>query len=161
VLFPSRFRFTLIVLAAQLTLATPLPKQLDFNMDNWFATESTPCTGSFSSGVNGRSGNANTMDINFNLLANRETSVNTTNFIGNYFFGRNNSTTVNDRAFGQIRRERKINELWSIYFQGALDEDSKADITRSLDQKIKTKVDVYPELSPVGETGRERQPAGN
>lgn len=92
-------------------------------MENWFTSEPAPWTGSFSSGVNGRSGNADTMDINFNLLANRETSANTTNFISNYFYGRSNSTTVNDRAFGQIRRERKLNEVWSLYFQGALEFD--------------------------------------
>lgn len=111
-----------------LTASASAQLSLDsLGVDNWFSSEPAPWTGSFAAGLNGRSGNANTTDINFNLLANRETSINTTNVIGQYFFGRANSTTTSDRAFGQIRRERKLNEVWSLYFQLALEYDNFKD----------------------------------
>lgn len=91
--------------------------------ETWFSSDASPWKGTFASGLNARSGNANTMDINLNLIANRETELNTTNLIGNYFYGRNNSTTVNDRGFGQVRRERKLSDLWSLYFQAGLELD--------------------------------------
>ncbi len=115
----------LFVLFSFFSMSCPVQTfgQYDFDMANWFSSEPYPWTGSVASGVNGRSGNANTMDINFDLKANRDTEINTTNIIANYFYGRNNSATVNDRAFGQVRRERKINDIWAVYFQLGLEFD--------------------------------------
>jgi putative salt-induced outer membrane protein YdiY len=119
-------RFWLLLFVLQAGLPSIALAQWDWrnwSVDNWFSSEEAPWTGSLATGVNGRSGNANTMDYNLNLLANRDTSINTTNVIGNYFYGRANSNTVNDRAFAQLRRERKLNDVWSLYFQGALEYD--------------------------------------
>jgi len=117
----------LLYLIILILYTLPCPRahaQWDLDFDSFFTDYyANPWTGSFASGLNGRSGNANTMDINLNLIANRETELNATNVIGNYFYGRNNSTTVNDRAFGQVRRERKLQDPWSLFFQGALEFD--------------------------------------
>ena len=96
----------------------------DYNWGEYILpTGDAPWTGSFATGVNGRSGNANTTDVNLNLVANRETERFTQNLIGNYFYARNNSVTVNNRAFGQLRHEQNINEIWAIFFQSAIEFD--------------------------------------
>lgn len=117
------FRWTLLCTMFLLAVSNSLKAQSDWFDGSWFSSDEHPWTGSFATGMNARSGNVNTMDINANLIANRETDLNLTNLIGNYFYGRNNSATVNDRAFGQVRRERKLNNVWSLYFQAGLELD--------------------------------------
>jgi putative salt-induced outer membrane protein YdiY len=81
-------------------------------------------TGSFASGLNGTSGNSQSLDVNMTLNLNRVTDLKTTEILANYFYGSNATTTVTDRAFAQFRHERKCTtEKWSWYYQNALEWD--------------------------------------
>jgi putative salt-induced outer membrane protein YdiY len=85
-------------------------------------------TGTFGSGLNGQSGNSESLDINMTLNLDRETDVSSTNIQANYFYGSNSIATVTDRAFAQFRQERKlVNDRWSMYFQGAWEIDQFKD----------------------------------
>ncbi len=81
-------------------------------------------SGSFGSGLNGKTGNSESMDINMTLNLDRESDVASTNIQSNYFYGSNPIATVTDRAFAQFRQERKlVHDGWSMYFQGAWEID--------------------------------------
>ncbi len=80
--------------------------------------------GSFSAGLNGKSGNSENLDINMSLRLNRETDASTTNLLANYFYASNDIATTTDRWFSQFRQERKFaNPLLSWYYQIGVEAD--------------------------------------
>ena len=80
--------------------------------------------GQFGSGLNGKSGNSESLDINMTLKMDRETDVASTNVQASYFYGSNAVATVTDRLFTQLRQERKLaKEGWAWYVQAALEWD--------------------------------------
>ena len=80
--------------------------------------------GQFGSGLNGKSGNSESVDINMTLKLDRETDVSTTNLLASYFYGSNAISTVTDRVFAQLRQERKLaKEGWAWYVQTAVEWD--------------------------------------
>ena len=67
-------------------------------------------SGSFTAGLNGKSGNSQSVDMNVEMNWVRETDFSKTDLIANYFYSTNQLATVTDRFFGQARQERKIRE---------------------------------------------------
>ena len=74
------------------------------------ASEPNLWNGSFAAGLNGKSGNSQSVDLNLEMKWGRETVSNKTDLIANYFYSTNQIATVTDRFFGQARRERKIKD---------------------------------------------------
>lgn len=79
-------------------------------LDATFASEPSLWSGSFAAGLNGKSGNSQSVDLNIEMKWVRETVSSKTDLIANYFYSTNQIATVTDRFFGQARRERKIRE---------------------------------------------------
>jgi len=67
-------------------------------------------SGSFAAGLNGKSGNSQSVDMNLEMNWVRETDFSKTDLLANYFYSTNQIATVTDRFFGQARQERKIRE---------------------------------------------------
>jgi len=128
---PTRFSKHLLAIAVFSTClfswTTASVGQLAYELEEGSIVEEVAApkwTGTFGSGLNGKSGNSESLDINMTLKLDRETDVSNTNIQANYFYGSNAVATVTDRAFAQIRQERKLaNDRWSMYFQGAWDID--------------------------------------
>ena len=88
------------------------------------AVQQPSWSGSFASGLNGKSGNSQSLDINMTLKLDRESDISTTAILASYFFANNGIATVTDRAFFQARQERKfVNDKWSWYNQVAVEWD--------------------------------------
>lgn len=80
--------------------------------------------GSFSAGLNGKSGNSQNVDFNFVLDMTRETDASTSNLLANYFYSANAINTTTDRWFSQFRQERKFEDpRWSWFYQAAVEAD--------------------------------------
>jgi len=73
-----------------------------------FTSEPSLWSGSFAAGLNGKSGNSQSVDLNIEMNWDRETVSSKTDLIANYFYSTNQLATVTDRFFGQARRELKI-----------------------------------------------------
>ncbi len=85
----------------------------------------SPWTGTFASGLNGKSGNSDNLDINMTLNLARDTEFTNTTLLASYFYASNEVATVTDRVFAQGRRERKFSNYpkLSIYHQTAYEWD--------------------------------------
>ncbi len=81
--------------------------------------------GSFGGGLNGKSGNSENLDINFNLDLNRRIGLSTTKLQSNYFFSENQIAKTTDRFFALGRQEREFagNPRWSWFGQGTFERD--------------------------------------
>lgn len=80
--------------------------------------------GSFSFGLNGKSGNSENVDINLNIDAKREDGTNTTDLLFSYFRSSNAIATTTDRIFAEGRQDRKLsNPNLSWYYEGSLEWD--------------------------------------
>lgn len=116
-----------LTLALALSLSTMSYGQLDYAMDEGVIVEevvASPWSGSFAAGLNGKTGNSVNTDLNMSLNLTRETDVATTNLLFNYFYSSNDIATTTDRAFGQLRRERKLsNPRLSWYNQVGVEAD--------------------------------------
>lgn len=73
-------------------------------------------SGSLSAGLNGKSGNSQSVDMNIEMKWIRETDFSKTDLLANYFYSTNQIATVTDRFFGQARQERKIQQGGSSLF---------------------------------------------
>ena len=108
-------------------LASSAVAQLDFGLsEGEFQDEvaESPWTGSFAAGLNGKSGNSQSLDINTTLDLARDTEYNNTTLLASYFYTANDVATVTDRFFGQGRQERKLrNPRWSLFAQSAIEWD--------------------------------------
>ncbi len=72
--------------------------------------------GSIALGLNGRTGNSETMDLSLNADAKRADGPNTTDLLLTYFRSTNQIATVADRLFFQARQDRQLaNENFSWY----------------------------------------------
>jgi len=81
-------------------------------------------SGSFAAGLNGKSGNSQSVDMNLEMNWVRETDFSKTDLLANYFYSTNQIATVTDRFFGQARQERKIREgRLSAFAQAAVNWD--------------------------------------
>ncbi|MEM7455932.1 MAG: DUF481 domain-containing protein [Planctomycetota bacterium] len=82
-------------------------------------------TGSFGSGLNGKTGNSENLDFNLNLDMQRRLDLRTTKFQANYFFAKNQIATTTDRFFSMLRDERDFvqNPQWSWFGQGTYEND--------------------------------------
>jgi putative salt-induced outer membrane protein YdiY len=109
-----------------LFVVNPIQAQLDYDIEEGSIVEEVDpqWVGSFAAGLNGKSGNSQSTDINSTLNLTRETDFATTAIVGSYFYSATNAGTVTDRAFGQWRQERKLaNPKWSWFYQSAFEWD--------------------------------------
>lgn len=124
----SFFSFLFSILSAfvvvQLSSSTAFA-QLEFSMSPGDIVEEIAAwDGSFSAGLNGKSGNSQNVDFNLVLDMTRETDFATTNILANYFYSANQIATTTDRWFSQFRQERKFeNPRWSWFYQAAVEAD--------------------------------------
>lgn len=122
-----RFLTIFPTLVLVLALIATSHAQLDFELSEDVieeAVDSNPWTGSFAAGLNGKSGNSQTLDINTTLNLARDTEFSNTTLLASYFYSANDTSTVTDRFFGQARQERKFqNPRWSVFFQVAVEAD--------------------------------------
>ncbi|MFK7769870.1 MAG: YdiY family protein [Mariniblastus sp.] len=119
---PSFLFFSLILFC----IATTAQAQLDFGLDEGVIEDvvENPWTGSFAAGLNGKTGNSQTVDINSTLNLARETDFATTTLLASYFYSTNDIATITNRFFGQGRQERKLsNPRWSLYYQAGYEWD--------------------------------------
>lgn len=80
--------------------------------------------GSFSFGLNGKSGNSENVDTNLIIDATREDGTNTTDLSFSYFRSSNAIATTTDRIFAEARQDRKLsNPNLSWYYEGSLEWD--------------------------------------
>lgn len=105
----------------------PAVAQAQWVPDEYFDGMITPSEvwdGSFAFGLNGKSGNSESLNINLELAMNREDDSKITDLVLNYFYGRDEISTNVDRLFSQARQERKLaNENLSWYYSIAYDKD--------------------------------------
>lgn len=81
-------------------------------------------SGSLAAGLNGKSGNSQSVDMNIEMKWIRETDFSKTDLLANYFYSTNQIATVTDRFFGQARQERKIQQgRLSVFAQTAVNWD--------------------------------------
>lgn len=81
-------------------------------------------SGSLAAGLNGKSGNSQSVDMNIEMKWIRETDFSKTDLLANYFYSTNQIATVTDRFFGQARQERKIQQgRLSLFAQTAVNWD--------------------------------------
>ncbi len=101
--------------------------QLNFAVNEGDVTEAVDklWTGSFASGLNGKTGNSENLDINLNLDLQRKLGLSMTKIQTNYFFSRNQLATTTDRFFALLRQERDFanNPRWSWFGQGTFERD--------------------------------------
>jgi putative salt-induced outer membrane protein YdiY len=85
-------------------------------------------TGTVAAGLNGKTGNSQTTDMNLEVNLSRESERAVTTLLANYFYSENNIATVTDRAFAQFRQERKLaHPKWSWYYQAGFEWDQFKD----------------------------------
>ncbi len=100
--------------------------QLDYGIEEGVIVDevSEPWTGSFATGLIGKTGNSTQTDLNMTMDLTRETAASTTNLLLNYFYGSNDIAVITNRAYGQFRQERKFsNPKWSWYYQAGFEWD--------------------------------------
>ncbi|MFT5303747.1 MAG: putative salt-induced outer membrane protein YdiY [Mariniblastus sp.] len=116
-----------LVLLIFTTSASPAIAQLDYDFAEGeliSETEPRPWTGSVAAGLNGKSGNSQSLDINATINLARDTDFSNTTLLATYFYSANDIATVTDRFFGQARQERKLqNPRWNLFVQGAYEWD--------------------------------------
>jgi putative salt-induced outer membrane protein YdiY len=121
------FRLLLFSLFVNLLVPSAVVGQLDFGLTEGEIVEevdSNPWTGAFAAGLNGKSGNSQSLDINTTLDLARDTDFSNTTLLASYFYTANDVATVTDRFFGQGRQERKLrNPRWSLFGQAAVEWD--------------------------------------
>ncbi|MGY8748629.1 MAG: DUF481 domain-containing protein [Pirellulales bacterium] len=87
-------------------------------------SDPSPWSGSVAAGLNGKSGNSQSVDMNLEMNWVRETDTRKTDLIANYFYSTNQLATVTDRFFGQAREERKIRQgRLSVFAQTGINWD--------------------------------------
>ena len=80
--------------------------------------------GSFAFGLNGKTGNSESLDINLEISLNKENEIAITDFLLTYFYGSNGLGTSVDRLFTQFRQDRKLaNDNFSWYYSGSFEWD--------------------------------------
>ena len=105
----------LLIAILMLSLPATVNAQLDFGLGEGIIQDAVenPWTGSFAAGLNGKTGNSQTVDINSTLNLSRETDLTTTTILASYFYSTNDVATITNRFFGQGRQERKFsNPRW-------------------------------------------------
>ena len=116
----------LLIAILMLSLPATVNAQLDFGLGEGIIQDAVenPWTGSFAAGLNGKTGNSQTVDINSTLNLSRETDLTTTTILASYFYSTNDVATITNRFFGQGRQERKFsNPRWSLFYQAAYEWD--------------------------------------
>ena len=121
------FVTTIVLFIATMVFSSTGFAQIDFGIEEGAledAVDDNPWSGSFAAGLNGKTGNSQNLDINATLNAVRETDINKTAFLASYFYAANDISTVTDRFFGQVRRERNLpNPRWTGFFQAQYEWD--------------------------------------
>ncbi|MEM7782676.1 MAG: DUF481 domain-containing protein [Planctomycetota bacterium] len=119
-------RFFIICISLFFCIQNPAQAQVSFDFVEGMVEElvENPWTGSFAAGLNGKSGNSNNVDINMTLKLDRDTDFAKTAILASYFYGSNDVVTTTDRFFGQLRRDRKLqNPKLSWFNQVQLEAD--------------------------------------
>ena len=132
----SRLPIFLLILAVvtQSPFAVRCHAQLDYDFDpgvveEVIEDEAVPVwIGTIAAGLNGKTGNSQTTDVNVEFNFSRETEKALTTVLANYYYSENNVATVTDRAFLQFRQERKLaNPKWSLFYQTGFEWDDFKD----------------------------------
>ena len=118
----------IFVLILSSLLPTVAVSQLDFAIDEGVLVDEVPdkiWEGSFASGLNGKTGNSENVDINMNLNLTRKIALQTTKLLASYFYATNDVATTTDRLFLLGRHESCFSSRpnWCWFGQGTLEDD--------------------------------------